>query len=371
MGLLPRINFKKVLQEIGLTKKNIASATPFIAAINPVVGGIAGVLTHDNPLEGLTSALTGAALSSVVTGTPLLSAGGKLPGLQKAITTMFKQPNSLVKNTVLTGGNVSAAIVKTLASGEAGEEGQNLLRDPNIVSALLGGIGGNGIGGGQIDLGQYGLNDAIGFYSIIEYLKSKPPTPPSPATYQFMDQEAIDRMFTSYSDILDDELAESLIQARENYGARGLYRSGLLGEQEMKLRENAAKQKAMYKAQLLDEQMKYNNTLKQQAYNDYMRNYEVLAGLDAQKMESLGALAGDWLASKSAPPPQYSMAQPTQPVTSALNMFAGKVNTPVTGYESFLQKYQSNPANQLDTSIPANVANDPWISGIPDIQLKV
>lgn len=365
---------KNLFKNVGLTKDNLNKIAPFISVVNPILGGTLTVLTADDKAQGIQDALTSIVLGNVINGNKNLlnlSAAGRHTNLTNAVGNMLQNPKDLVTNVLSAGGDIKAGTIATLG-GSAG--------------TLLSGIPGveNIIQGGQLNLGAFGLDDALGIYSLIETLKSKPPEVPDAFAYAMIDDDMKTKILSAFNSVIDDQTEKNLKYAQETYNSRGLWRSlgpDMLTGAESDINVEAGKAKANKQTEIDMSALQYNNELKSKMNQDALQKYGLEQGAEASRIEGISELAGDWLAGKGALPstqqvPQTAAAQSKQLIDAILSgMDVGGVNqtlpTPnvnnnvpqVNSTQTQAYKDWVNGLN-LDTSLP----NDDMT--IPDIQLK-
>ena len=282
-----RINFKNVLKKVGLTKRNLQKITPVISAINPVAGVAATVATGGGARD-IFQSVASAALGKIFsgqTGQSIFSAQGRIPGMKEAMANILRRPERFVQNTILAGGDVKRGLIATLASQGLGD---------------VGGIIGNILGGADtfIDLGKFGLSDIAGIASVVNYIKEKPPEPPSAPTFRSLDPETINKLYASYKDVIDQQTVEALDRANRLFNRRGLLRSGLLATERGKIESEAARGLARYKTNLEAQAIKEQQQLAQQQFQNLLKINALERESQARKQEALGELAGRYLENK-------------------------------------------------------------------------
>ncbi len=263
--------------KMGIDKDHWKSVVPTAVTLltgNPTYGRITGGLMDG--MDGVKNALVGEAITGLAGSSGLidLKNSNSIPGFKETMGNVFKDPTKLLQNIILNGGDVKKGFLTSLL-----QTNPTLNKYSSLITGALGDITG-------IDLSKFGLKDATSLYAMVKYLKDSPPEPPE-VTYQHMTPEVVDNLYNNYSDIMDEKNKVALQNVRDQFNARGMYRSGMELAQERKTQEDTNRALANYKANLDQQALQYNNELARQKYSDDLKNYDIQAKLDADKKDAL------------------------------------------------------------------------------------
>ena len=266
---------ENVGHKVGIDKDHLQSAIPAVTSLfNPELGKWVGAAM--NGMDGVKSALIGEAIGGLANSSGLINLknSNTIPQFTDTLKNVFTNPTKLLENIIISGGDVKKGLLYSLL-----QQNPTLSKYSNLITGALKDVTG-------IDLSKFGLKDAASMYALVKYLKDSPPEPPE-VTYQQMTPEVIDKLYNNYSDIMDERNKVALQNVRDQFNARGLYRSGMELAQERKTQEDTNRALANYKANLEQQALQYNNELARQKYMNDLERYNIQAKLDADKKNAL------------------------------------------------------------------------------------
>jgi hypothetical protein len=271
-------DFKRIGKEIKRIAGDVAGV---VTVINPALGIALGGISGG--ADGIKDTLRVAVLNNVLSGKNILNfaASGRDEAAKKLITNIVQNPEKVIANTLTSGGSLEQGLMKTAmqTSGNVSKELQAVLTNDFGGMFLNDFIQGSGIN----------LTDPLVLSAVYEVLNTSTPKPPTMQEFELMaDTDVIERM-NMFKEDLDEATQERLNIIDQKMSQRGI--RGGMGDV---LAERAIKDKnrelARLELETKQEQLRYNNAVRQEQYAFMQKDYALRLEAHNQKIDALTGL---------------------------------------------------------------------------------
>ena len=271
-------DFKRVGKEIKRIAGDVAGV---VTVVNPVLGVALGGISGGS--EGIKDTLRVAVMNNVLSGKNMLNfaASGRGKAAKKLITDVIQKPEKVIANTLLSGGNLEQGLLKTAmqTSGNVSKELQAVITNDFGGMFLNDFIQGSGID----------LKDPLILSAVYETLNTSTPKPPTMPELELMSDSDVIEKINMFKEDLDEATQERLNIIDQKMSQRGI-RGGMGDVLSERLYKDRDRELARIELETKQEQLRYNNAVRQEQYALMQRDYALRLEAYNQKIDALTGL---------------------------------------------------------------------------------